>query len=425
MAHMPSFDSRVLFAITAILLASRSVPAGDWPQILGPTRNGIAQDESIADSWPASGPRLVWEKEVGDGFSGVSVSDGTAVLFHRIDDEEVAEGLDAKTGNRLWKASFPTEYVPSFNPDAGPRAAPVIHNGQVYVYGARGHLACVQLSDGKKVWQRDTYEDFSSRRPFRGEPPEGYFGFGSAPIVEGDKLLLNVGGDTREAGIVAFNRKSGETVWTATTERASYSSPVAATIDGQRHVVFATRLKVLSVDPANGRVLFEFPFGRTGPAVTAANPLVLGNSVFITASYGFGAVLARAGKSGSVEVWRSDSVLSSQYTTSIAQGKVLFGIHGRQDAGAAALRCVDPMTRRIIWTEEGFGYATLIKADEKLLIMKTDGELVLAAAVSQKYRELGRASLFEGRVTTRALPSLSNGLLYVRDQSTLKCFDLQ
>jgi outer membrane protein assembly factor BamB len=399
--------------------------AGDWPQILGPARNGIAQKESIADSWPSGGPKFVWEKEVGQGFAGVSVANGIAVVFHRIGDEETAEGLDAKTGKRRWSTAFPTEYVPSYNPDAGPRAAPVIHDGLVYLYGARGGLSCVQLADGKKVWQRDMYADFSSKRPSRGEPAEGYFGFASSPIVEGDALLLNVGGSSKNAGIVAFDRKTGKTLWTATDERASYSSPVAATIGGQRHVVFATRLKVVSVDPANGRVLFEFPFGELGPSATGASPVILDNSIFITGSYRFGAVLARAGRSGAIEVWRSDEILSSQYTTSIAFEKMLFGVHGRQDAAAAELRCVNPLTRQVAWKKSGFGYATMILADDKLLIMKTDGELVLAAADMKQYRELSRANLFDGRVTTRALPSLSNGLFYVRDGKTLKCFDLR
>ncbi|NQV26734.1 MAG: PQQ-like beta-propeller repeat protein [Rhodopirellula sp.] len=398
--------------------------AGDWPQILGPARNGIAQKETIASSWPSGGPKFVWQKPVGDGFAGVSVANGIAVVFHRVDDEETAEGLDAKTGRQLWSVAFPAEYVPSFNPDAGPRAAPVIHDGLVYLYGARGILSCVQLADGKQVWQRDTYADFSSKRTSRGEPAEGYFGFASSPIVEGDKLLLNVGGSSKNAGIVAFDRKTGKTLWTATDERASYSSPVAATIEGQRHVVFATRLKVVSVDPANGRVLFEFPFGELGPSATGASPVILGNSIFITGSYRFGAVLARAGRSGVIEVWRSDEILSSQYTTSIAYDNTLFGVHGRQDAAPAELRCVNPMTRQVLWKKSSFGYATMILAGDKLLIMKTDGELVLAAADTQKYHELARANLFNG-TTTRALPSLSNGLFYVRDGKTLKCFDLR
>jgi outer membrane protein assembly factor BamB len=418
-------DSHMRFVVVLSLffLAAQGVTAGDWPQILGPNRIGIAApDEKIADTWTVA-PKTVWSQDVGDGFSGVAVSKGIAIVFHRLRDDEVVQAVDAKTGKQIWEAKFATEFVPSYTKDRGPRAVPLIHAGHVYLYGARGGLYCVTLKDGKTVWSRDTYADFSSKRPSRGEPPEGYFGFSSTPIVVGDKLLLNVGGHQKDAGIVAFNLKTGKTVWTSTDEKASYSSPVAATIGGRKHVIFATRLKVVSVDPKDGRVLFEFPFGRLGPTVTAANPLVLGDYVFITGSYNFGAKLAKVGATGSVEIWQSDDVMSSQYTTCIQHEKTLIGIHGRQDEGLASLRCIDPKTKRILWTETDFGYATLIKADGKLVILKTDGTLVLAAASKTGYKELSSHKVLDSGA--RALPALSNGLLYVRDAKTLKCLDIR
>jgi outer membrane protein assembly factor BamB len=396
--------------------------AGDWPQILGPDRNGIARDESLAGRWPKDGPDTVWQRPVGSGFSAISIAGGRAVLFHRKGREEIAEALDTKTGKTIWSQSFPATYVPSFTSDSGPRATPLIRDGRVYLYGAQAAIYCLDMSDGKVLWQRDAYEDYSSKRPSRGEPPEGYFGFGSSPILEGNRLLINIGGSTKEAGIVAFDATTGKTMWKATDERASYSSPVAATIGGQRHVIFATRLNVVSVDPADGRVLFRFPFGRLGPAATGACPVVLGDSVFVSASYGFGAVLARTGASGAIEVWSDDEIMSSQYTTCVRQGESLIGVHGRQDQGFPALRCFNPKTKQIAWTKEDFGYATLILADDKLVIMTTDGELVLAEANTKKYVELARTRLFNS--TTRALPALSNGLLFVRDTATLKCVDL-
>jgi len=170
--------------------------AGDWPQILGPDRNGIARDESLAGRWPKDGPDTVWQRPVGSGFSAISIAGGRAVLFHRKGREEIAEALDTKTGKTIWSQSFPATYVPSFTSDSGPRATPLIRDGRVYLYGAQAAIYCLDMSDGKVLWQRDAYEDYSSKRPSRGEPPEGYFGFGSSPILEGNRLLINIGGST-------------------------------------------------------------------------------------------------------------------------------------------------------------------------------------------------------------------------------------
>ncbi|MDA0588031.1 MAG: PQQ-like beta-propeller repeat protein [Planctomycetota bacterium] len=414
---------RLTLASCLILTCLSAASAGDWPQILGPDRNATATGEKLAETWPADGPKELWSMKVGDGFSGVAVKGGKAILFHRIGDEEVAECLDPETGKPIWKTAFPTAYVPSFTSDRGPRAVPLIDGDHVYLYGARGGLHSVKLADGEKVWSRDIYEDYSSKRPSRGEPAEGYFGYGTTPIVEGDLLLLNAGGYSKEAGIVAFNKLTGKTVWAKTEEKATYSSPVAATFGGQRHVIFATRLNVVSVDPKNGRVLFEFPFGELGPAATGATPVVFDDLVFITGSYNFGAILARVGRTGSIPVWSSDEVLSSQYTTSILHEGAMFGVHGRQDSSPASLRCIDPKTKTIHWEERDFGYATFIKADGKLLIIKTNGEAVLAKLSTKMFEPIASASLFidATRPTTRALPALSNGRLFVRDERTLKC----
>ncbi|MEX2559986.1 MAG: Pyrrolo-quinoline quinone, partial [Pirellulales bacterium] len=118
--------------------------AGEWPQILGPDRNGIAQDERIADEWPADGPPVQWQREVGSGLAGVAVAGGKALLFHRIGDEELAEAMDPSTGQVLWTARFPTRYVPTYTSDDGPRCVPLIHGGRVYLYGARRGLHCIR-----------------------------------------------------------------------------------------------------------------------------------------------------------------------------------------------------------------------------------------------------------------------------------------
>ncbi|MCA9068506.1 MAG: PQQ-binding-like beta-propeller repeat protein, partial [Planctomycetaceae bacterium] len=185
-----------------------------------------------------------------------------------------------------------------------------------------------------------------------------------------------------------------------------------------------TRLSVVSVNPANGKLRFRFPFNAPGPKVSAANPIVLDkDKLFVTASYQAGAVFAQMQADDVKILWQDDEVLSSQYTTPILHKGLLIGIHGRQDIGNPVLRCIDPRTRKVLWEKEGLGYATLLAADEKLLILTTEGELILVALDTSAYRELGRATL--SNRTVRALPALADGRLYVRDTDVLKCYDLR
>lgn len=398
-----------------LLLICQQLPAhlaaGEWPQILGPNRNGIAQDETLADSWPATGLKVLWERRVGEGLAGLAVARRQAVLFHRLGDEEIVEAMDPQTGEVRWKAAFPTSFRGSVIHDNGPRCVPLIHDDRVIVYGASRGLHCLNLADGKLLWSRDLLNEYTDPRE------EGYFGAGSTPLVEGGLVLVNLGAARKHAGLAAFNLDSGQTVWTATDEQASYSSPVAATIGGSRQVVFITRLAVLGVKPADGSVLWQFPFGKLGPTVNAANPLVLDGHVFVTASYGIGAVFARVGRRVQV-VWKGDQ-LSSQYTTCVAREGILYGIDGREDVAGARLVALDPTTGRLLWSQPDFGKATLILVGDKLLIQKTDGTLVLAAAQPSGYRELARATILTKG--TYALPALAGGRLYTRDGRTLKC----
>ncbi len=421
------FQSDIMrFAIVLLvgwISISENARAGDWPQILGPHRNGIADQEKLLDRFPAEGPKTLWSYPVGEGFAGVAVSEGIAIVFHRVRGSERVEALNAKTGKPIWKKDFPATFVPSFTSDSGPRCVPLIWKKHVYVYGAMGQLRCLELATGNQVWHRDTYEDYNSKRPSRGEPPEGYFGIGSTPLVVDDKLIINIGGDKANAGLVAFSLKDGKTIWKNTAERAGYSSPILARIEKTRHVICITRLSVVSVDPDNGKLRFQFPFNALGPKVSAANPVVLNDQLFVTASYQAGAVFAKIQANTAKAVWQSDEVLSSQYTTPIVFEGKMIGIHGRQDQGAPLLRCVDPKTQKVLWEKSGLGYATLIAADGKLLIVTTEGELIVAALNTAAYRELGRTTVLDR--TTRALPALADGLLYVRDTNTLKCVDLR
>ena len=402
--------------VCVLSVMTQVAQAGDWPQILGPQRNGIAEGEKLAASWPAAGPATVWKQPVGSGLAGVSVAAGTVYIFDREGDQERLAAVDALTGKPRWQpATWETSYQDAIAGDDGPRCIPVVHGKHVYAYGAAGTLACIDTNNGKRVWSRNLVADYQSDL--------GYFGAGSTPLIEGQSVIVNVGGQKSQAGVVALSAATGKELWKSVSDTASYSSPVAVTVDGTRHILCITRLKLVSLDPATGKVRFEFPFGKRGPTVNGANPVVVMDHVFATASYGIGSTFAKITKDHAEPQWEADEILSSQYTTSVLLNGWLYGIDGRQDQGNPSLRCFDPLTRKVAWTEDGFGMATLILADNKLVCMKTNGTLTLAAASPKGYQELATAKLFN--TTCRGLPALSNGYLYVRDTQTLKCFDLR
>lgn len=413
LSHLRVLLLTMVVVLLSCLVADSVSFAGDWPNILGPQRNALAVEEKLADKWPADGPRSAWEAKIGSGFAGVAVADGIAILFHRLDDEDTFSAYDAASGQPLWSKGFPTDFQPQIGDDDGPRAVPTIHKGRIYAYAGAGGLYGVDLKTGDVLWQRQTHKEFRA--------PAGYFGAGSAPLVEDGVVIVNVGGDKDGAGIVAFNLDTGKTAWKATSDQASYSSPLVAVVDGRRVVLCITRLNLVALDPATGSELARTPFGQRGPTVNGAMPVVIGNRVLLTASYGIGAELVLLGRDKFEVVWK-DEVLSSQYTTPIIRDGAVFGIDGRQDGGPISLKCFDLETRKVYWTKSGLTYATLIAADGKLLVMQTDGTLRLAELNKSAYRELGTASLLRG--TTRALPALANGRLYVRNEKTLKCVEL-
>lgn len=401
-------DLRSILAVplaAALLLLTHNCVAGDWPQILGPNRDGKAVHELAIPKWSESGPQRKWSRPVGQGYAGPAVVGDQVILFHRVGDVERLESLNAATGDSQWKTDFAASYQGGVNPDLGPRCVPLVHDKRVYAFGAAGDLYCVKLSDGEKQWTRAAYRDFSGQ--------EGYFGAGASPIVAADKLIVNVGG--RGAGLVAFELADGKTAWQATDEAASYSSPTLTTIDGKDRVVFVTRLNVVAINPENGDVRFRFPFGSRGPTVNGATPLVIDDHLFVSASYGVGANWSRISDVSAKEIWASDEVMSSQYSTCVYRDGFLYGTHGREDYSNGVLRCVEVATGEVKWTQQGFGVAHTILIGDQLLILTVDGALRLVEASPSRYRQLASAQVSSD--VTRALPALSNGKFYFRDNA--------
>lgn len=433
---MPGWWVKLLGLWAILLVAPELLPAGDWPQILGPGRNGVAAaDEKIADRWPRGGPPTLWQRPVGSGFAGPAVAGQRVILFHRQGDEEIIEALDAATGKTLYRDASPTSFEPQVGEGNGPLCVPTISQGRIVAYGPQGVLTCLDLASGQRLWQRKTHWDFKA--------PEGYFGAGSSPLIVGDLVIANVGGSRTGAGIVAFALNDGQTVWKATDEAASYSAPVSVTVSDMTLVLMVTRYNCLCLDPRSGTILFQFPFGQRGPTVNAATPLVAGDRLLVTASYGIGSVYGEFDLLGFHSLWSGERPLATQYCTPIFHNGHIYAIDGRDDVPPADLKCIELEPGRIPvasgarppegadrrtagpavkWVEQNFGYGTLLLVDGRLLAQKTDGELLLIEPSPSELKIVSRCQPFRG--TVRALPAVSNGCIYLRDQDTLKCLNL-
>jgi outer membrane protein assembly factor BamB len=396
-----------------LLLIAVTVHAADWPQFLGPTRDGVSAETNLSLTWPKEGPRILWKTKVGEGWSGPIVASNHVVIFHRVGENEVIDCLQSTNGTTLWLAKYPSTYRDDFGFEAGPRATPAIDSDRIFTFGANGILNAWNLTNGANLWRIDTRKQFNSGK--------GFFGIACSPLVEGNAVILNIGGAA--AGVVAFDQATGKVLWKATSEEASYSSPTVATINGQRRVFVLARKSLLVLAPGDGQLLWEFPWApRIDASVSAATPLVIDDQVFISASYSAGAALLRAAGAQPEIVWSGDDILSSHYSPVVQHRGFLYGFDGRQEQ-RCRLRCVELRTGKVRWSEERFGAGSLLVIGDKLLILTERGELLVAPASPDKFTPSTRAQILGTDI--RAHPALAHGLFFARDKSTLVCIDLR
>ncbi|MBI1832993.1 MAG: PQQ-like beta-propeller repeat protein [Planctomycetes bacterium] len=404
------------FLLCVVILLPASVHADDWPQFLGPRRDGTSAEKGLLDAFPKDGPKIVWQRDVGDGFSGPAIAEGRLVLFHRVDNDEVIECLEAAAGKALWKFAYPTEFTDGQTRVHGPRATPSIVNNRVVTLGAEGMLTCLSLDKGEKIWTRSLTQDYKTSL--------GYFGIGTSTVIEQGMVLVNVGG--KQAGIVAFDLDSGKELWKATGDPGSYASPVVCTIDGARLAVFFTRTGAVVLDPKTGAVRYQQRWrSRMDASVNGASPLVIGDLAFFSSSYDTGALLLKLRKDGAEKVWEHSEIMSNHFNTCIHHDGHLYGFDGRVDSRTApTLRCFELKTKKMKWEKEDFGNGPMILAEGRLILLTEKGELCLLQATPQAYRELGRVTLLNAGAV-RAHPALAGGRLYARDQKKLVCVDLR
>jgi outer membrane protein assembly factor BamB len=341
------------------------------------------------------------------------------ILLHRLGDEEIVACLDADTGRPRWEFRYPTHYKCQYRYSSGPYSTPIIDAQRVYAVGAEGVMRCLRADDGSLLWKRDLTREYGLA--------EGLFAVGATPLLDDGRLIFNLGAADRNAGIVALDAKSGETLWTATDHRAGYATPIAATMHGRRLVFVVTYEGLVALDPADGRVWWSVEHRPMAPdSVNATSPVVNGDLVLLVTGPGPGSVCLRVlPEGGYEEVWRDRRVLDSQFNPLAALGGYVFGFTSSRQGGAS-LRCIELATGRCCWSfDSDLDRGTLLAADGKLLVLGEQGHLAALSADPRQARLLAITQPPLLAAPCYSAPALHRGLLYLRNEETLLCLDLR
>jgi len=438
MMNPPTLLKAFLISATLSLFAVAG-PAEDWPHFLGPRQDLHSAETGLNFDFPESGPKVLWEVERGKGHAGPVVADSKLVFIHQVEKKEQVRCLDAATGSEIWEYSYPVDVAQSYGIVDAPRSSPVIdtETKRVYTLGNDGALICFQLKDGAIVWQ--------SKLPDLFGPSPFFFGYGSSPLVYGEKLIVQVGAD--QACVVALNKNDGSLIWqTDHAWNGSYASPVVMPINGQdRLLVFAGGMVkppvggLLCINLADGKVDSDFAWRSDNFAsVNAATPVPCGeNRVFISEDYGLGGVMLEYGPDFMPRVLWTSPEFGCQFQTPIYHDGVLYGFGGN----GGLMLAYDVATGRHLWNEAFYqttipwkgreipislGHAHLIHVDGAFLCLSENGDLLRMDLTAVGFRILHKTRVFYAPETW-APPVVSNGRLYINQNelgSRLICFDV-
>lgn len=442
----------------------------DWPRFLGPAETGISTETGLLITWPKNGPSLVWQKEVGTGYSAPSVLGDQLVLHHRVGREERVKCFSASDGSPIWSHKYSSDYRDPYGYNNGPRCTPILRHEHCFTLGAEGSLRCLNLKTGDLIWKHELLKEFDVK--------EAFFGVGATPILEGNKLIVLVGGQPN-AGVVAYDAKSGKKLWqnvgkdewdgmptgdgdekyrwTGEEMVVSYSSPIAVTIHDQRHILCLMRQGLVSLNPENGEVNFAYWFrSPKHESVNAARPVVVDDTIFLSAAYRVGSVLLKVSKDNKsvVEVWRDSENLLAHWSTPIFLDGHYYGFSGRHE-NEGEFRCIEAKTGKVVWKTSGFegdlsrfgvadngrkiidrttnevvpwpyyGRGSCILAEGQFLVLGERGTLALVTATSKSWQEVSRFAPAGMRYPSWTAPVLSRGRLYLRCEDNLVCYDLK
>ena len=435
------FDSEAYVETNSQIPDLRTRKSGsDWPSFLGPTGDGKSPEKFPIEPWPISGPPLIWRTKIGESYGAPTISRGRLFIFDRHQNLARLSCMRSESKKLLWQFEYPTDYRDMYGYNNGPRTCPVVDNDRVYIYGPKGILHCLNVLDGALRWKIDTSSQFNV--------VPNFFGVGSTPIIEDQLLIVQVGGalptearDVYQAqgeivgngsGIVAFNKISGQVIYQITDELASYASPILATTDQRRWCFMFTRGSLVGFDPLTGQIDFQYPWrDRKLESVNASNPVVVGNTIFVSEAYGGGSSVLQFYPKGYKIIWsdllsRREKAMMLHWNTAIHHQGYLYGCSGRHTQGSS-LRCVELQTGRVMWSKPINERTSFLYINGYLISLGEFGRLMLIHVNPKTLDIISEVQLSRQHGLKHPLwaaPVLSNGFLYIRSKDQLLCFDL-
>lgn len=382
----------------------------NWPQWLGPTRDGKIDD--TIEPWKKP-LEVAWTTPVGDGHSSPIIAQGLVFLHHKqgTGDEETLTAWDL-SGKKVWEATNSREpFKSQFG--VGPRATPSYSDGMIYSLGVTGILFCRDAATGKEIWQKNLLSEFKAKNL--------YFGVSSSPLVDEKNVYVMPGGEL--GSIVAFNKKTGELLWKSGTDRASYSSPTITRMDGKNLLLFQTERGVVGLDPATGKEQFRIPL-KDLLNESSTTPVRVGDLIFASSvTFGSIGIKLTSTEPYASQAWKN-SQLTCYFGTPVEFDGSLYVVTGQIINPAATLHCIDPKTGQSLWSKKGVGtyHATLLRTKDKLLMLEEKGDLVMLQPSQKSYEELARSPLCR---MTWAHPAYAQGILFIRDSRELKAVKLK
>ena len=397
--------TRRLLVVLAAGLAAALASAADWPRFLGPDGTGIAPDTGINKNWAQRPPKVLWQTAMhDDGYAGPSVAGGRVFIMDHQGEEDVVRAIDFTTGQDVWAFRYPDPGGPNYG---FARSTPCYDDGRLYTLGRAGQLLCLSAADGKLLWSKSLQQDFGGRLPT--------WHYAMSPIIDGDRVVVVPGG--RNATVAALDKLTGSTIWAGGGSfPAGYAAPAVATLnDVKQYIVFAGTA-LIGVRADTGQLLWQVPWA-TQHGVNAALPIIDGNFVFASSGYGFGCGVVEVTATGAQVVWGSKTMMA-HFSSPIYYKQHIFGT---TDPGE--LVCLEGQEGKALWRHGGFEKGGIVIVDDVILALDgADGNLVMVAAATDAYRELGRCRPLGGQSWTA--PIVADGKVLIRNKGTLACLDL-